>query len=41
MEAFGNGASFKQLDPRLASGTIMQFREFFTDLFKVKTCCKI
>ncbi len=41
MEAFGNGASFNQLVHRLALGTIMQFRVFFTELFKVKTCCKI
>jgi hypothetical protein len=27
MEAFGNGASFNQLQLRLALGTIMQFRE--------------
>jgi hypothetical protein len=41
MEAFGNGASFKQLERRLVLGTIMQFREFFTELLKIKTCCKI
>lgn len=40
MEAFANGASFNQLVHRLALGTIMQFREFFTELLKVKTCCK-
>jgi hypothetical protein len=41
MEAFGNGANFNQLQRRLALGTIMQFHKFFTELFKVKTCCKI
>jgi hypothetical protein len=29
------------INHRLALGTIMQFREFFTELFQVKSCCKI